>query len=54
MTINDLIPTTMSLALVSENLKAVKKKKNTSKDLIKLGLTNVIGASLIQETSKNL
>lgn len=46
--IANLIPTANSLALVSHNLKVAKKKKKNSKDLVGLGVTNIIGVDLIK------
>lgn len=51
MTINNLIPTAMGLALVADNFKEVKKKKP---NLVKMGVKNIIGLSLIKATAKNL
>ena len=50
MTINNLIPTAMGIALVADNFKEVKKKPN----LIKMGVKNIVGLSLIKATAKNL
>lgn len=36
------------VALVSENLRVVKKKKKKAKDLIGLAGTNIVGSSLIK------
>jgi len=47
-TIAGLIPTMQSAALVSHNLKVVKKKKTTAKDMVDLGVTNVVGTSMIK------
>jgi len=46
--IANLIPTMQSVALVSHNLKAVKKKKTTAKDMVDLGVTNIVGTSMIK------
>jgi len=43
-----MIPTMQSLALVSHNLKVVKKKKQTTKDMVELGVGNVVGVSMIK------
>jgi len=37
-----------SLALVSHNLKVVKKKKKTTKDMVELGVGNIVGTSMIK------
>ena len=46
--IANLIPTMNSVALVSHNLKVVKKKKTSAKDMVSLGATNIVGTSLIK------
>ena len=43
-----LIPTIQAAGLVGHNLKAVKKKKKTSKDMLELGATNIVGVSMIK------
>ena len=43
-----MIPTMQSLALVSHNLKVVKKKKQTTKDMVELGVGNIVGVSMIK------
>ena len=45
--IASIIPISMSVGLIGENLKQLNKKKTTSKDMVKLGVTNVVGLSLI-------
>jgi len=47
-TIAGMIPTIQSLALVSHNLKVVKKKKKTTKDMVELGVGNIVGTSMIK------
>ena len=47
-TIANIIPTMQSLALVSHNVKVVKKKKKTTEDIIGLGVGNVVGVSMIK------
>lgn len=49
--IASIIPSLQSIALVNENLKQVKKKKTTSKDMIDLGMKNIVGSSLIKINS---
>lgn len=44
-----LIPTTMSAGLVAHNLNAIKKKKK--KNLLGMGVDNIVGLSMIQETA---
>jgi len=51
MGIATIIPTMQSVALVSHNLGVVKKKKVSTKDILGLGVTNIVGASLIQTTA---
>ena len=43
-----LIPTIQAAGLVGHNLKAVSKKKKTTKDMLDLGMTNVIGTSMLK------
>ena len=51
-TIAGLIPTMMSVGLVSENLKAVNSKKQLkTDDMVKLGVKNIVGVSLIGTTA---
>ena len=37
-----------SAALAGENIKVLKKKKITTKDMLKMGMTNTVGISLIK------
>jgi hypothetical protein len=46
-----LIPTMQSIALVNENLKIATKKKVKTKDLVGLGMKNIVGTSLIKVES---
>lgn len=46
--IMNIIPTLQATALASKNIGVIKKKKKKSKDLVKLGVTNIIGTSLIK------
>jgi hypothetical protein len=48
-----LIPTLQATALVGQNIKTIKKKKSTTKDIMDLGVTNIVGTSLIK-TQANL
>ena len=41
-----------SIALASHNVEFVKKEKKTAGDFIGQGVTNIIGASMINETAK--
>ena len=43
-----LIPTMQGVALVSHNVGVAKKKKITTGDMISLGVTNIVGTSLIK------
>ena len=52
--IANLIPTMQSIALVEHNLKTVKKKEKKSKDLIDLGVTNIVGVNLIKATAQSI
>ena len=47
----NLIPTAMGIALVADNFKEVKKKKP---NVVKMGVKNIVGLSLIKEVAKNL
>ncbi len=46
--IASLIPTIQAAALVGENVKVAKKKKVDSKDLIGLGVKNIVGIEIIK------
>ena len=46
--IMSLIPTIQAAALASENVKVAKKKEVKSKDLIGLGVKNVVGIEFIK------
>lgn len=43
-----------SLALVSENIRVLKKKKKKLKDLAKLGVTNIVGTEFTKEIAKSI
>lgn len=49
--ITGIIPMAMGVGLVSHNLKALKKKKQSAGDMLELGATNIIGLGLIQATA---
>ena len=49
--VGDLIPMGMSLGLVGHNIGVVKKKKVSAKDILSLGVTNIVGTSLIRSTA---
>lgn len=42
------IPSIQATSLVSENLKALDKKKVNTKDILGLGIKNIVGTSLIK------
>ncbi len=42
----------MAAGLVAENVKSTKKKKKKTKDMVELGMKNIIGLSMIGATSK--
>ena len=42
------VPLIQTASLLNENVKILKKKKVNTKDIVKLGMTNVIGLSLIK------
>lgn len=48
-----LVPTMQSLALVSENVRYLKKKKKKN-GLLKLGMTNIVGVNLIKATAQSI
>jgi hypothetical protein len=43
-----IIPSIQSVQLVRHNLKKVKKKKVDTKDILELGIGNIVGVSLIK------
>ena len=47
-----LAQTGQALALTTENIRVAKKKKKTTKDIIGLGIKNIVGIKLISETGK--
>ena len=42
----------LALGLVGESARVAKKKKKTVKDITKLGITNIVGTSLISAQGK--
>jgi len=46
--IMNLIPTIQSASLVGHNIKKLEKKEIKTKDIIDLGVTNIVGTSLIK------
>ena len=51
MTVKDianLIPTIQAASLVNMNLKQMKKKKQTTGDMLNMGMGNVVGTSMIK------
>jgi len=50
--VTKIIPTLQATALISHNVsKLSSKKKISTKDILGLGVTNVVGTSLIQATA---
>ena len=49
--IADLIPLAQSAQLAGHGFKVATKKDKTIKDIVGLGVTNIVGASLIQTTA---
>jgi hypothetical protein len=49
--IANLIPTMQSIQLVEHNLKGLNKKQSV-KGVVNIGVTNIVGTSLIQAESK--
>lgn len=49
--IASIIPTIQAVGLVSHNVGEVKKKNINTKDILSLGVTNIVGTSLIRSTS---
>jgi len=47
-----IIPLAQSVALASHNVKFAKKKDKDVEDFMRVGVTNIVGANLIDETSK--
>ena len=47
-----LIPTIQAAALVGENVKVARKKEVDSKDLIGLGVKNIVGIEIIKLESR--
>jgi hypothetical protein len=45
-------PMLQGVALVGHNVGKIKKKKITAKDMIEMGVTNIVGASLITHTAQ--
>ncbi len=48
----NLIPTVQATQLVGENLKVIQKKDKSIKDIVGLGVKNIIGTRLIQVESQ--
>lgn len=46
--IANIIPTVQAAQLAGHNLKTIKKKKIDTKDMVELGVTNIVGTSLIK------
>ena len=43
-----IIPTIQAVGLVSHNIKKVNKKKVRTKEIVDLGITNIVGTNLIK------
>jgi len=52
--IANVIPMMTGVALLSENVRVINKKKKTTSDFVKLGVTNIIGTSFITSQSQML
>jgi hypothetical protein len=52
--IANLIPTAQALTLAGENIRVAKKKKASTKDLVELGATNIVGTSLLRATAHSI
>jgi hypothetical protein len=46
------IPIVQAASLVGENMKVLNKKKVKTKDVVNMGMKNIIGVSLIQAESQ--
>jgi hypothetical protein len=42
------VPMIQTASILNENVKVMNKKKVNTKDIVKLGVTNVVGIGLIQ------
>jgi hypothetical protein len=49
--IMNIVPIVQSASLLNENVKYLNKKKKKRGDLLKLGVTNILGASIIKAES---
>ena len=47
-----LIPTIQAASLAGHNVGKIKQKKTNTKDILDLGVTNIVGVSLIQAESQ--
>lgn len=48
----NLSQTLLALSLTTEGIRVAKKKKKKVKDIVGLGITSIVGISLIRETGK--
>jgi len=48
----NLIPAIQATHLAGKNLEVIKQKKTGTKDILKLGVTNIVGTSLIQKEAQ--
>jgi hypothetical protein len=46
--IMNLVPTIQAASLVNANMKQLKKKKQTTGDMLNMGMGNVVGTSMIK------
>ena len=46
--IMNIVPTVQAASLVNMNLKQMKKKKQTTGDMLNMGMGNVVGTSMIK------
>lgn len=49
--IMNIVPMVQSASLVNENVKFLNKKKVKTKDIVKLGMKNIVGVNLIKAES---
>lgn len=49
--IMNIVPMVQSASLVNENAKFLNKKKVKTKDIVKLGMKNIVGVNLIKAES---
>ena len=47
-----LVPTLQGVALAAHNIEKIKKKDINTKDILELGVTNIVGVGLLQKTAQ--